>query len=61
MESTRYSELQSDKEKDEINENEKPAECFPPTKENPNQYMMTNIFTNMHNLSNNTIVSYPGM
>ena len=35
--SVRYSELLSDDEDDENNENEKPTETFPPTKENPYQ------------------------
>ena len=37
FDSTRYSELQSDDEKDEINDKEKPTENFPPTKENSYQ------------------------
>ena len=37
LERNRYSELHSDDEDDEINEKEKPTECFPPTKENPYQ------------------------
>ena len=37
LESTRYSELQSEDEEDEIKEKEKPTETFPPTKENPYQ------------------------
>ena len=37
LEGTRYSELQSEDEDDEINKKEKPTESFPPTKENPYQ------------------------
>ena len=37
LEGTRYSELQSEDEDDEINEKEKLTENFPPTKENPYQ------------------------
>ena len=37
FDSTRYSELQSDDENDEINEKEKPTENFPPTEENSYQ------------------------
>ena len=37
FDSTRYSELQSEDEDDEINEKEKPSQGFPPTKENPYQ------------------------
>ena len=37
FDSTRYSELQSEDEDDEINEKENPTESFPPTKENPYQ------------------------
>ena len=37
LESTRYSELQSADEDDEINKKEKPTESFTPFKENPYQ------------------------
>ena len=37
FDSTRYSQLLSEDEDDEINEKEKPTEGFPPTNENPYQ------------------------